>query len=147
MTRNGAGRTVMIDQGVSAYTNVAEVTGGFFEVLGVQPVLGRTLTPADDKEGAENVMVLSNGLWHRRYGASHEVIGRLVTLDDQRFRVVGIMPGDLDYPTGVEVWRTTTSVPANGPFGEAVRREVNLIARLRPGGASPCPRAAPCRAR
>ncbi len=133
VTRNGVGRTVMIDQGVAAYTNVAEVTGGFFEVLGVQPVLGRVLTPADDKSGAENVIVLSRGFWRRRYGASREVVGRLVTLDDQRFRVVGIMPGDLDYPTGVEVWRTTSSVPASGPFGDAARREVNLIGRLRSG--------------
>ena len=43
------------------------------------------------------------------------------------------MPADLDYPTGVEVWRTTSSVPTNGPFGDAARREVNLIARLRSG--------------
>src|SRR6185503_17125265 len=83
VTRNGVGRTVVIDDGVSAYANVAEVTGGFFDVLGVQPVLGRALSPADDKEGAENVIVLSNRLWQRRYGASREVIGHRVTLDDQ----------------------------------------------------------------
>ncbi len=133
VTRNGVGRTTMIDAGVSAYANVAEVTGGFFDVLGVHPVLGRALTPADDKEGAEQVIVLSEGLWQRRYGASPEVIGHRVTLDDRAFRIVGIMPGDLDYPTGVEVWRTTSSVPTNGPFGDAARREVNLIARLRSG--------------
>ena len=52
----------MIDDGVSGYANVAEVTGGFFDVLGVQPVLGRTLSPADDKEGAENVIVLQQWL-------------------------------------------------------------------------------------
>ena len=39
------------------------------------------------------MIVLSSGFWRRRYGASREVVGRLVTLDDQRFRVVGIMPG------------------------------------------------------
>ena len=133
MTRNGVGRTAMIDDGVSVYANVAEVTGGFFDVLGVQPVLGRALSPADDKEGAENVIVLSGGFWQRRYGASREVIGRRVTLDEQSFRIVGVMPADLDYPTGVEVWRTTSSVPTDGPFGDAARREVNLIARLRPG--------------
>ena len=133
VTRNGVGRTVMIDDGVSAYANVAEVTGGFFDVLGVQPVLGRALSLADDKEGAENVIVLSSGFWHRRYGRSREVIGRRISLGEQPYRVVGIMPTDLDYPTGVEVWRTTTSVSTSGPFGEAVRREVNLIARLRSG--------------
>ena len=133
VTRNGVGRTVVIDDGVSAYANVAEVTGRFFDVLGVQPVLGRALSPADDKEGAEDVIVLSSGFWHRRYGGSQEVVGRRISLGEQPYRVVGIMPTDLDYPTGVEVWRTTTSVPTSGPFGEAVRREVNLIARLRSG--------------
>jgi putative ABC transport system permease protein len=133
VTRNGVGRTAMIDDGVSAYANVAEVTGSFFDVLGVRPVLGRALTPADDKKGAENVIVLSDRFWHRRYGASREVIGPRVTLDDQSVRIVGIIPADLDYPTGVEVWRPTNSVPTNGPFGDAARREVNLIARLRSG--------------
>src|SRR5262245_59567695 len=97
VTRNGVGRTALVDDGFSAYANVAEITGGFFDVLGVQPFLGRALTPGDDKEGAEHVVVLSNGFWHRRYGASSEVIGRRVTLDDQSVRIVGVMPPDLDY--------------------------------------------------
>ena len=109
------------------------MTGGFFDVLGVQPILGRTLAVDDDKEGAENVIVLSRGLWRRRYGASKEVLGRRVTLNDQPFTIVGVMPPDLDYPAGVEIWMTANSVPTNGPFGAAVRREVNLIARLRHG--------------
>jgi predicted permease len=133
VTRNGVGRSVVIDNGVSTYANVALVTGAFFDVLGVQPILGRTLTLADEKEGAENVIVVSSGLWQRRYGASREVLGRRLTVDEQPFTIVGVMPPDLDYPTGVEVWRTTSSVPTSGPFGDAARSEVNLIARLRPG--------------
>jgi putative ABC transport system permease protein len=133
VTRNGVGRSVVVDNGVSSYANVALVTGGFFDVLGVQPILGRALTPADEKDGAENVIVLSSGLWQRRYGASREAVGRRVMLGEQPFTIVGVMPPDLDYPTGVEVWMTTSSVPTSGPFGDAARREVNLIARLRPG--------------
>jgi putative ABC transport system permease protein len=133
VTRNGVGRSVVTDNSVSSYANVALVTGGFFEVLGVQPILGRTLTLADEKEGAENVIVVSSGFWQRRYGASREVIGRRLTVGEQPFTIVGVMPPDLDYPTGVEVWRTTSSVATGGPFGDAARREVNLIARVRPG--------------
>ena len=59
VTRNGVGRSVVVDNGVSSYANVALVTGGFFDVLGVQPILGRTLTLADEKDGAEHVIVLS----------------------------------------------------------------------------------------
>lgn len=133
VTRNGVGRTVLVDHDVSGYVNVAEVTGGFFGVLGAHPLFGRTLMPTDDKDGAEKVIVLSSGCWRRRYAGSRDTIGRRVTLDDQHFTIVGIMPPDLDYPTGVEVWRTTTSVPTTGPFGDAARREVNLLGRLRPG--------------
>jgi predicted permease len=133
VTRNGLDRSVMIDNGVSSYANVALVTGGFFDVLGVRPILGRTLTLADEKDGAENVIVLSSGLWQRRYGASPAALGRRPVVGEQPFTIVGVMPPDLDYPTGVEVWRTTSSVTTGGPFGDAARREVNLIGRVRPG--------------
>ena len=133
VTRNGVARAVVTESGVSSYANVGLVTGSFFDVLGVQPILGRTLTPADDKEGAENVIVVRSGLWQRRYRGSHDVLGRRLAVDEQLFTIVGVMPPDLDYPAGVEIWRTTNSVPTSGPFGDAARREVNLVARLRPG--------------
>ena len=74
---------MIVASGVSSYANVALVTGGFFDVLGVKPILGRTLTAADDKDGAEHVIVLGNGLWRRSYGASREVLGRRLVLNDQ----------------------------------------------------------------
>ncbi len=131
VTRNGVQRSVVTANGVSTYANVALVTGGFFDVLGVQPILGRTLTLADEKDGAENVIVVTSGFWQRRYGASPEVVGRPLIIGEQPFRIVGVMPSDLDYPGGVEIWRTTSG-PMTGPFGDA-RREVNLVGRLRSG--------------
>jgi predicted permease len=133
VTRNGVGRSVVVDNGVSSYANIALVTGGFFDVLGVEPTLGRTLTLADEKDGAEHVIVLGNGLWQRRYGASREVLGRRLVVGEQAFTIVGVMPPDLDYPSSVEIWMTTSSVSTSGPFGDAARREVNLIGRLRSG--------------
>ncbi len=130
---NGVGPEVISEDGVSSYVKGALVTGGFFEVLGVVPIFGRVLTRADDVDGAENVIVISHGLWQRRYGGSRDVIGRRVTLGEQRFTIVGVMPPDVDYPSGVEAWRTTRSVGTSGPFGDAARREVDLVARLRSG--------------
>lgn len=129
---NGVGREVLTENGESAYVKGALVTGAFFQVLGVDAVLGRSLTDADDVEAAENVLVISHGLWTRRYARSRDVIGRRVTLSEQRFTIVGVMPRDIDYPRGVEVWRTTHSVPTSGPFGNASRREIDLLGRLRP---------------
>jgi predicted permease len=133
VTRSGVERTVVTDRGQSGYANVGLVTGGFFDVLGVRPILGRTLTVADDQDGAENVIVISSGLWRRQFGGARDVIGRRVTLGESPFTIVGVMPPDLDYPTAAAIWRPASSVPTTGPFGDASRREVNLIARLRPG--------------
>ncbi len=130
---NGVARDVLSENGTSSYVKGALITGGFFDVLGVEPVLGRAITPADDVEGAEPVLAISHGLWQRRYGGSRDVIGRRVRLGDRPFTIVGVMPPDVDYPAGVETWRTTHSVPADGPFGDAARREIDLIGRLRPG--------------
>ena len=133
VSRHGAARAVLADDGISTYAHVALVTGGFFEVLGVDAIVGRTLERQDEKPGAENVIVISSGLWRRRWGGAPDVIGRRVRLGEQPFAIVGVMPPDLDYPSGVEIWRTTSSVPSFEPFAEAARREVNLIGRLRTG--------------
>ncbi len=133
VTRNGVGRAVVTDGGTSSYANVGLVTGGFFEVLDAQALLGRRLTPADDREGAEPVAVISHGYWRRHFGGVPDVIDRRITVNEQPCVIVGVMPADLDYPRGVEIWRTTRSIPPDRVFGIAARYEVNLIGRLRRG--------------
>jgi putative ABC transport system permease protein len=133
VTTNGVSGWTFDDGAQAVYVNGALVTGAFFDVLGVTPLAGRTLTPSDDKEGSEDVLVISAGLWRRRYGASPGIIGRRITLEGRPFTIVGVIPPDVDYPRGVEAWRTTRSVPVSGTFGDAARREVDMVARLRPG--------------
>jgi putative ABC transport system permease protein len=127
---NGVSREAVVDDDTAAYVNTALVSGGLFEVLGVKPILGRTLTRDDDLEGAERVAVISHSLWHQRYGGARDVIGRRI-FGAHGFAVVGVMPPDFDYPRGVDVWRSTRS--NQGMFSEAAQREVDLVGRLRPG--------------
>ena len=122
-----------VEDGAASYVHGALVTGAYFEVLGINPFLGRALTRADDVAGAENVIVISHGLWKRRYGGARDTIGRRLTLGGTAFTIVGVMPPGLDYPSGVEVWRTVRSLPTGGVFGDAAHSEIDLIARLRPG--------------
>lgn len=129
---SAAGPEVIVEDGTASSVNTAAVTGDFFEVLGAAPVLGRALARADDVEGAERVAAISRALWMRRYAGSPAAVGRRVTLAEQRFTIVGVMP-DLDYPIGAELWRTTRSFSATGPFGDAFRQEIDLLGRLRPG--------------
>jgi putative ABC transport system permease protein len=133
VTRHGVQRWILVERGEAVSVHGASVTGRFFEVLGVEPVLGRVFTHADDVQGAENVLVLSYGLWQRRYAGSPDIIGRRLTLAELPFTVVGVLPPGLDYPIGAEAWRTSRSIPISPTFGDAARSEVDMIARLRPG--------------
>jgi predicted permease len=133
---NGAGESVAIENGAATYISTASVSGDFFRVIGVAPVLGRALARGDDVEGAENVLVITHGLWQRRYGGALDVLGRRLQIDGVPFTIVGVMPSDLDYPRGVEAWATLTasaSTLVNPAFREGVLRDVDLIARLRSG--------------
>src|SRR6266403_607370 len=70
----------------------AGVTTGFFAVLGVQPVLGRTFIPEDDKPGTVTVAILSHGLWKRRFGADPGIIGKQVQINGRTITILGVMP-------------------------------------------------------
>ena len=74
------------------------VSGDFFQALQAKAVLGRSLLPADDQQANENVVVLSHPFWKGRFGASPEVIGRTIKLDDRPHTVVGVMPESFDFP-------------------------------------------------
>jgi predicted permease len=94
------------------------VTGGFFEMLGAPPMLGRGITHEDAIEGSEPVLVLSHGLWERRYGSDPSVIGSSVTTADRTFTVVGVMPESFANPEAfwsedVEMWFPTSQTGSN----------------------------------
>jgi predicted permease len=133
VTRNGVARAVVSEGSGSSYANVGLVSGNFFDVLGARALLGRRFTADDDRDGAEAAAIISHGYWQRQFGGVRDIVGRRITINEQPSLIVGVMPPDLDYPRGVEIWRTTRSIPAGGVFGIAAQREVNLIGRLRPG--------------
>ncbi len=74
------------------------VTGNFFDVLGVRPELGRALRPAETWRGTEPVIVLTHSAWRLRFGGDPSILGRMITLDGQGYRVVGVMPRSLAFP-------------------------------------------------
>ncbi|HYY59595.1 MAG TPA: ABC transporter permease, partial [Pyrinomonadaceae bacterium] len=80
------------------------VTAGFFETLGVEAAMGRTFLAEEDKPGNEHVIVLSHGLWQRRYGADPKVIGKTITLDGEGYNVVGVMPRDFRFYGQDDAW-------------------------------------------
>jgi len=73
-------------------------TDNFFQVFGVQPVLGRTFRPGEEVDGRNQVAVLSYELWQQYFGGGADVLGRGVTLDGMTYTVIGVMPAGFRYP-------------------------------------------------
>jgi len=112
----------------------ALVSGGYFDLLGTRPLLGRTLRSEDDTQGAAPVAVLSYAGWQRFFGGDSSVIGRRMVLhyDNTAYTIVGVMPLGLDYPQGADFWSPV--VPNSRALGDQpIYAELNVIGRLRPG--------------
>src|SRR4051794_35499929 len=82
----------------------AGVTAGFFSVLGVQPVLGRTFVAEDDKGWPQTVAIISHGLWKRRFGSDPAIVGKQVQMSSTPLTIIGVMPPGFQYPEQTEVW-------------------------------------------
>jgi putative ABC transport system permease protein len=72
-----------------------DVTSNFFATLGVTPILGRSFVPEEGPEGRDRVVILSHGLWQRRFGGDPDVIGKAIQLNSRPFTVIGVMPPDM----------------------------------------------------
>jgi predicted permease len=118
------------------------VTSGFFQTLGVQAAIGRVLSPDADRPGGDHrAVVLSHKFWQRHFGGDGRIVGRTITLNDEIFTVVGVMPPAFSYPDAdTELWATPRSavpeVARVGNVDPATLRSLhylNVIARLKPG--------------
>jgi hypothetical protein len=86
------------------HVGTACVTANFFQVIGLLPALGRTFTEAEDKVGGPALAVISDGIWQRVFQKDPSVLGRTVSLDNQPFTVIGVMPAAMSSPGAVDIW-------------------------------------------
>jgi putative ABC transport system permease protein len=120
----------------------ARVSASVFPMLGIEPILGRTFTAEEDAPGS-NVVLMSYGLWQRRYGGAKDITGRSINLDRQSYTIVGVMPQSFDVPVGsnlpglasshqpVELWLPMAFTPDElQGWGNMYNNSV--IARLKP---------------
>ena len=82
----------------------ASVTRNFFSIVGLPPEIGRTFSEDEDKVGAPPVVMISDRLWRRVFNADPSVLGRSITLHDQNFTVIGVMPPQVTSPQDSDVW-------------------------------------------
>jgi putative ABC transport system permease protein len=110
----------------------AIVSGAFFHVLDVRPVVGRVLTTEDDVVGGERVAVISEGLWRREFGGDAGIVGRVLRTGNRgAVRIVGVVPG-FELPARTEMWTPTLVALPQAATDRAVA-PYNLVGRLRPG--------------
>jgi len=113
----------------------AYITSNLFDVLKVSPAVGRLLTPDEDQYGRHRVVLLSYGLWQRRFGGDPGVISREIKIGGAGYTVVGVMPKGLpffDNLPEVELWTPIAFAPGDN-FDTRNNHFVNLVGRLKPG--------------
>src|SRR5689334_14277740 len=109
------------------------VTPSYFHLLGVRPAIGRVFTDDDARyTDSPNVVILSDGLWRRRFAADPGILGRIVRINDLPRTIVGVMPSAFVFPPGAELW---TPLSLAGTFGRERDGRLlrGVLARLRPG--------------
>jgi len=84
--------------------NGAQATASFFDVMRVPPIVGRVFTLEHETEGRDAVVVISHGLWQRRFGGVADVLGRTINLNGRAREVIGVMPASFEWPQRAELW-------------------------------------------
>jgi putative ABC transport system permease protein len=118
--------------------DLAQTSANFFDVFGVGPQYGRLFVAGDEQAGHAPVVVLSDALWRRRFGADPAVVGRQVSLDGSSYTVIGVTPAGFQYPNKTEAWLPPLKLaPELSPNIEPTQRRgmgyLYAVALLKPG--------------
>ncbi len=109
----------------------AQVTASLFTTLGVQPVRGRFFLPEEDKTGANNVAIVSEGFWQRRYGRDEAILQSTLTLNNKPYTIVGVMPAGFRFPGEFDVWLPLALDPIRETQGDMFSL-IEVVGRLKP---------------
>ena len=129
----GGGGFMLTNADSSERIDAGVVSGNFFSVLGVAPLLGRSFDESYEKQGAERVVLLSHGFWQRHFAGDRNVIGKPILLSGNSYQVIGVLPPEFQFsPRGsAEVW--TPWQLSESMMTRRFMHFVNVFARLKPG--------------
>ena len=111
------------------------VNWNFFQLLGVQPQLGRMFVDADDQYGAARTVLLSHGMWKERFGGAADVLGKKLLLDGEPYEVIGVLPPGFEYFRADDLYVPIGLFlrPESSLAGRGNRMGLYAVARLKPG--------------
>ena len=101
----------LLNRGEPDRVSTGVVSHDFFEVLGIKPLLGRTFVEADDKPGADAVLVLSYSYWLTKFGGDPRIVGQVFQMNDRPHTVVGVLPNVPHYPQENDVYMSVSACP------------------------------------
>jgi predicted permease len=131
----GIGDAKLTGSGEPERLTAVPVSGNFFPLLGVQPVLGRNFTADECKWQGPKAVLLSNGLWRRRFASDPTIAGRPVTIDERPYTVAGVLPASFDFGsvfapgTHVDLYTPFPLTPETNRWGNTLA----IVGRLKPG--------------
>ena len=123
------GSVTLTGSGDPEQISVTRVSAPFMEAIGVQPLLGRWFTRQEDLPNGPPAIILSYGLWQRRFGGDPAVLNTTIPVSGVSRTIVGIMPDGLGYPSATNAWVPLALAPGTPPGGNFLR----LIGRMRDG--------------
>ena len=112
------------------------VSAGFFDMFGVRPMLGRTFTPDDERQGAPAVLMLSYEFWKEKQGADPQIVGKTFEMNDRVHTVIGVLPPIPQYPNENDVYMPTSACPFRSSarmIGNRDAHMMSVFARMKPG--------------
>jgi predicted permease len=118
------------DAGQTEAVSVNGTQANFFEVLGVQPKIGRAFDAGEDQSGKNHVAIISNAFWRRQFGGRSDVLGKTIKLNEEPYSIIGVLPEWFNFHHATEIWTPMDMTrKALGPRGSHSYR---AIARLKP---------------
>ncbi len=127
---------LLSDKNSAERVQTAVVSGNFFDVLGVKPILGRTFVDADDQVGAAPVLVMSYKFWQQHRHGDPEIVGKIFEMNSKPHTIIGVLPPIPQYPSESDLYMTTVQCPTRSSAGFRASRNSRMMigfARLKPG--------------
>jgi putative ABC transport system permease protein len=124
----------LVDTGEPERVAAASITADLLPLLGVRPVTGRGFLPEEGTPGRNRVVLLSYGLWRRRFGGDPQMLNKTIQLNGESYEVVGVMPNGFQFPGARELWVPLTLDAAGEPWrADRANRNLSVFGRLKPG--------------